>query len=662
MSSLLIGLIPGVVALGAVLLIVRGIYLAASDPSEALDLDEVALLKKAERDRHAGPLESLAMRFLPVVRGALPTRAVSWIQKQVNAAGRPDGMTVDTVLADMLKWAVIVVPLAVFVLVQGMAFIALLALFIPPVIPLGKLTGDVKRRKEQIDQDLPSFMDVLAVTVTAGIGFRRALRTVSERYGGPLADEIQLTLQHVDNGASMRQAFTALRDRTGSAAVDEFVSAYVQSEELGAPLVDTLPHRRRHAPLVGPGSAPAGLENRAACFSRDDDGHGARHTRVTHWRPTYWDGHAPPDLGDVQVSAPSRPVLGWSQLVQLTRAALALRLLAVFVGLLSPADRLMTPVQIIVIVAMSTVELRFTEFLALLEAHPMLALVDLAIVVGFVAVAGATSALQLTVLTTAFLVGLWVDRLGGAIAMLMLVALWVLALVMRKASDDEVLSHKILRASLIATTAAEERAKLATELHDKLAKTIQSVALMTSVIPAAVETDPARAITAARQAHQMSARAVTELRGVMSGLRSNGTDLVFGEAVIGLVSTWQSAEGRHVQLTVDEDMVLKRPDVQFEVLAALSESLDNIAQHAGHCDVDVIVSKEGSILTVVVRDTGKGFSESELRACQRVGHQGVLDVQRRLVRIGGLADVSSEVGRGTTVTMVVHDEPLEERE
>ena len=109
-------------------------------------------------------------------------------------------------------------------------------------------------------------------------------------------------------------------------------------------------------------------------------------------------------------------------------------------------------------------------------------------------------------------------------------------------------------------------------------------------------------------------------------------------------------------------MVLRRPDVQFEVLAALGESLDNIAQHAGACDVDVIVSKEGSTLTVVVRDTGKGFSESELRACQRVGHQRVLDVQRRLVRVGGLADVSSEVGGGTTVPMVVHDEPLEERE
>lgn len=242
MSSLLFGLIPGLVALGTVILIVRGIYLATGDPSEALDLDEVALLRETERKRRTGPLESVALKFLPVVRDALPSRAIAWMQRQVNAAGRPDAMSVNTVLTDILKWGVITVPLAVILLVRGMTLVAILSLFIAPIVPLGKLTGDVKKRKERIDDDLPSFMDVLAVTVTAGIGFRRALYTVSERYGGPLAEEIQLTLQHIDNGASMRQAFTALRDRTGSAAVNEFVSAYVQSEELGAPLVDTLNH------------------------------------------------------------------------------------------------------------------------------------------------------------------------------------------------------------------------------------------------------------------------------------------------------------------------------------------------------------------------------------------------------------------------------------
>lgn len=143
MNSILFGLIPGFVALGAVVLAIRGIYLATSDPAEALDLDEVALLKKTESARRAGPLESLALTMLPTVRNALPERAVTWIQRQVNAAGRPDGMTVDTVITDILKWAILVVPLAVVLMVRGMGFIALLALFIPIILPLGKLTGEV---------------------------------------------------------------------------------------------------------------------------------------------------------------------------------------------------------------------------------------------------------------------------------------------------------------------------------------------------------------------------------------------------------------------------------------------------------------------------------------------------------------------------------------
>lgn len=386
-----------------------------------------------------------------------------------------------------------------------------------------------------------------------------------------------------------------------------------------------------------------------------------------------------------------RPGIGGSQLHELTRAALSLRLVAVFIALLCPFGRNLSILQItavVAIVVLSIFEVRSPESLSLLEAHPLLTLVDLTVVVGFVVVAGAAGALQLTVLTTAFLVGVWVDRVGGLVTMVlllvlyflgwrtrsgqdgstglimsfMLMAMWFLGLVVRKAADNEQRSHKVLQASIIATTAAEERAKLATELHDKLAKTIQSVALTTSVIPDAVESDPSRAIMVAKQAHQMSAQAVSEPRCVMSGLREDSTELVFGEAVIGLVSAWQCAEDRHVRLSIDKDMVLERQDVQFEVLAAISEALDNIAQHAGPCDVSVVASKEGPTLSVVVRDTGKGFSEPELRACQRAGHQGVLDIQRRLLRVGGRAEVSSEVGEGTTVTMVVQDKLWEERE
>lgn len=108
------------------------------------------------------------------------------------------------------------------------------------VMPLARLSTLGRKRREQIDRDLPDFLDVLAVTVSAGIGFRQALGVVSTRFGGPLADEIMTTLHQITNGASVRAAFRALRERNSSDAMEEFTTAYLQAEELGAPLVDTL--------------------------------------------------------------------------------------------------------------------------------------------------------------------------------------------------------------------------------------------------------------------------------------------------------------------------------------------------------------------------------------------------------------------------------------
>ena len=55
-----------------------------------------------------------------------------------------------------------------------------------------------------------------------------------------MADEVVLTLGQLANGASVRQAFEALRERNSSEALAQFVTAFLQSEELGAPLADTL--------------------------------------------------------------------------------------------------------------------------------------------------------------------------------------------------------------------------------------------------------------------------------------------------------------------------------------------------------------------------------------------------------------------------------------
>ncbi len=63
---------------------------------------------------------------------------------------------------------------------------------------------------------------------------------MSTRFEGPLREELAHTLHQLDVGVSRRQAFTALRQRCDSDAMSSFVSAFLQAEELGAPLALSL--------------------------------------------------------------------------------------------------------------------------------------------------------------------------------------------------------------------------------------------------------------------------------------------------------------------------------------------------------------------------------------------------------------------------------------
>lgn len=102
------------------------------------------------------------------------------------------------------------------------------------------LWSAIRVRRDHIERTLPDFLDVLAVVVSAGLGFRQALERVAGKYEGPWSDEIRITLQQMDMGVSRRQAFDELRRRNDSEQVAQFVTALQQGEELGSPIVETL--------------------------------------------------------------------------------------------------------------------------------------------------------------------------------------------------------------------------------------------------------------------------------------------------------------------------------------------------------------------------------------------------------------------------------------
>jgi tight adherence protein C len=108
------------------------------------------------------------------------------------------------------------------------------------------------KRVQSIEKDLPDVLDLLAISVEAGVGLEGAIRSVSERFPGPLGEELSHALSEMELGSSRRDALEHLRRRTEVPDLDGFVMSLLQASALGMPLTrvlkteaDELRRRRR---------------------------------------------------------------------------------------------------------------------------------------------------------------------------------------------------------------------------------------------------------------------------------------------------------------------------------------------------------------------------------------------------------------------------------
>jgi tight adherence protein C len=108
-----------------------------------------------------------------------------------------------------------------------------LALWAGWVIPTAILDNRKRRRFESIDRELPELIDLLVVTVEAGLGFNNSLQVASQRLEGPLGDELRLTLQEQSMGLATGEALRNMLVRAETPAMRSFVRAILQGEQLG---------------------------------------------------------------------------------------------------------------------------------------------------------------------------------------------------------------------------------------------------------------------------------------------------------------------------------------------------------------------------------------------------------------------------------------------
>ena len=101
------------------------------------------------------------------------------------------------------------------------------------MLPLIIVRRKARARLQEIDRRLPDLIDLLVVTVEAGLGFAGALRLAAEHIPGALSDELRLTLQEQTMGLGTDEALSNLAARAATPGMLAFVRAMAQGERLG---------------------------------------------------------------------------------------------------------------------------------------------------------------------------------------------------------------------------------------------------------------------------------------------------------------------------------------------------------------------------------------------------------------------------------------------
>jgi tight adherence protein C len=204
-----------------------------------VDLDEAPSVTPGVVHRALEPVLDQAARMM---RKLSPAARLDLIGRRIVYAGLEGRVTVENILVRKAVAAMagaglgfVAHPHRVPALLAVPA-LAVLASFVPDVL----LDSRARTRQADIARALPDALDLLAITVEAGLGLEQAVAVVTERLSGPLGDELRRMLGEIELGVDRRQALELLRQRTDVRELSAFVVALLQADELGMAVGDVL--------------------------------------------------------------------------------------------------------------------------------------------------------------------------------------------------------------------------------------------------------------------------------------------------------------------------------------------------------------------------------------------------------------------------------------
>ncbi|MEU4424696.1 sensor histidine kinase [Actinoplanes sp. NPDC024001] len=190
---------------------------------------------------------------------------------------------------------------------------------------------------------------------------------------------------------------------------------------------------------------------------------------------------------------------------------------------------------------------------------------------------------------------------------------------------------------------AEERARLAREIHDTVAQGLTGIVTQLE----AVGELPSSARGRVETARNLARTSLAEVRRSIEALRPGPLqDARLGDAIRQAVTTWSEQYDVDTRFTVTGTPLPAHSEVEVTVLRAAQEALANVGRHARAGRVDVTLSYMEDVIVLDVRDDGAGFAGTP-------DGFGLTALRQRVAALAGSVDIESAPGAGTAVSVTV---------
>lgn len=213
---------------------------------QALDSAPSVLKEEIERPFAERVIAPLGGRLVGLGRKMVRADTAKKIEYRLNIAGNPAAWDVNRILGlKVLGLGLVGVLGFLYLLGTNLPFYRVVVLTaaagaIGYVLPNVLLYNAGQKRSTLIRDGLPDAMDLLTISVEAGLGFDQAVSRVSKESEGPLGQEFARLLQEMQLGVGRTDAMRAMGERTSLPDLKSFCSAMVQADSLGIPIARVL--------------------------------------------------------------------------------------------------------------------------------------------------------------------------------------------------------------------------------------------------------------------------------------------------------------------------------------------------------------------------------------------------------------------------------------